>query len=383
MASSYTDNIALEKQATGENNNTWGTLLNAVLDLVDKAVTEQLSKSVAGSSDVTLTAAEAVNAYHKYTGTLTGNINVIVPALNKVYIVENATSGAYTLTVKTSAGTGIAVTQGKKAILYGDATNVVDVSGSFGSYLATSGGTLTGALIFSDAALRLDKGADIASASPLVLGTDGSYFDVTGTTGFAAITVAAGTFFVLQFDGALTITHGSGITLPGGANITTATGDQAICYATATDTVFVLAYVSAAGMAQLAANTFSGTQNLADNLLQRPKLRDYGEATNSASSSSGTLTLDCESGNDFTTTLTENVTTLTISNWPASGTLGSLTLQITQHASSAKTVSFTGVDFGDAGAPDLTTVGSVTEVEIWTRDGGTTKYGAVGYQKTS
>ena len=31
------------------------------------------------------------------------------------------------------------------------------------------------------------KGADIASASPLVLGTDGSYFDVTGTTGFSTM----------------------------------------------------------------------------------------------------------------------------------------------------------------------------------------------------
>ena len=34
------------------------------------------------------------------------------------------------------------------------------------------------------------KGGDIASASPLVIDTDGSYFDVTGTTGFAAMTVS-------------------------------------------------------------------------------------------------------------------------------------------------------------------------------------------------
>ena len=46
------------------------------------------------------------------------------------------------------------------------------------------------------------KGADIASASPLVIG-DGDYFDVTGTTGFAAMTVAANRHFFLQFDGAL------------------------------------------------------------------------------------------------------------------------------------------------------------------------------------
>ena len=88
--------------------------------------------------------------------------------------------------------------------------------------------------------LKMTKGGDIASASPLVIDTDGNYFDVTGTTNFAAMTVEAGNFFMLQFDGALTITHGSGIELPGAANLTTAAGDRLICYATAANTVEVM-----------------------------------------------------------------------------------------------------------------------------------------------
>ena len=88
--------------------------------------------------------------------------------------------------------------------------------------------------------LKMTKGGDIASASPLVIDTDGNYFDVTGTTNFAAMTVESGNFFMLQFDGALTITHGSGIELPGAANLTTAAGDRLICYATAADTVEVM-----------------------------------------------------------------------------------------------------------------------------------------------
>jgi hypothetical protein len=88
--------------------------------------------------------------------------------------------------------------------------------------------------------MKMTKGGDITSASPLVIDTDGNYFDVTGTTNFAAMTVAAGNFFMLQFDGALTITHGSGIELPGAANLTTAAGDRLICYATAADTVEVM-----------------------------------------------------------------------------------------------------------------------------------------------
>jgi hypothetical protein len=88
--------------------------------------------------------------------------------------------------------------------------------------------------------LKMTKGGDIASASPLVIDTDGNYFDVTGTTNFSAMTVESGNFFMLQFDGALTITHGSGIELPGAANLTTATGDRLICYATAANTVEVM-----------------------------------------------------------------------------------------------------------------------------------------------
>jgi len=88
--------------------------------------------------------------------------------------------------------------------------------------------------------LKMTKGGDIASASPLVIDTDGNYFDVTGTTNFAAMTVESGNFFMLQFDGALTITHGSGIELPGAANLTTAAGDRLICYATAANTVEVM-----------------------------------------------------------------------------------------------------------------------------------------------
>jgi len=88
--------------------------------------------------------------------------------------------------------------------------------------------------------LKMTKGGDIASASPLVIDTDGNYFDVTGTTNFSAMTVESGNFFMLQFDGALTITHGSGIELPGAANLTTATGDRLMCYATAANTVEVM-----------------------------------------------------------------------------------------------------------------------------------------------
>ena len=94
------------------------------------------------------------------------------------------------------------------------------------------------------------KGADVASADPLVLGTDGNYFDVTGTTNFASITVAAGTWFILQFDGILTMTHNATtLDLPTEANVTTVAGDKMLCFATAANQVGVITYTRANGAA--------------------------------------------------------------------------------------------------------------------------------------
>jgi hypothetical protein len=93
------------------------------------------------------------------------------------------------------------------------------------------------------------KGGDIASASPLVIDTDGEYFDVTGTTGYAAMTVGAGRQFTLQFDGALIMTHhATNLDLPGAANITTVAGDVATFQATGANTVQCINYTRATGV---------------------------------------------------------------------------------------------------------------------------------------
>lgn len=75
------------------------------------------------------------------------------------------------------------------------------------------------------------KGADIASASTVDLSAaTGDVIDITGTTTITGLgTVAAGQKFILQFDGALILTHNAtSLKLPGAANITTAAGDIAV-----------------------------------------------------------------------------------------------------------------------------------------------------------
>lgn len=72
-------------------------------------------------------------------------------------------------------------------------------------------------------------GADIASASTINLDTaTGDCVDVTGTTGITAVTLSEGREVTVRFTGALTLTHGASLVLPGAANITTVAGDYAI-----------------------------------------------------------------------------------------------------------------------------------------------------------
>lgn len=103
------------------------------------------------------------------------------------------------------------------------------------------------------------KGADVASASTLTLGDDGNYFDITGT---AAITTIAskgvGTVVKLHFDDALTLTHSAtDLILPGGANITTAAGDEAefVEYATGDWRCMGYTYANATASASVTSTT--------------------------------------------------------------------------------------------------------------------------------
>lgn len=74
------------------------------------------------------------------------------------------------------------------------------------------------------------KGADVASASALTLGTDGNYFHVTGSVAITSIgTLGVGTIVALQFDGAPIFTHhATDLICPGGANVALKAGDVLI-----------------------------------------------------------------------------------------------------------------------------------------------------------
>jgi hypothetical protein len=104
-------------------------------------------------------------------------------------------------------------------------------------------------------------------------------------------------------------------------------------------------------------------------------LKGYGEVKTAPTISSGTLTLNLANGNVFDVALNANITTLTITNPPASGTAGSFTLNLTADGT-ARTVTWgASVKWANAVAPILTsTNGKVDVFVLYTLTGGTTWY---------
>ena len=130
------------------------------------------------------------------------------------------------------------------------------------------------------------------------------------------------------------------------------------------------------GVAALGANTFTGTQNFADNTLQRANLLDYGEVTNAiGSTGGGTQDIDLTLGNVVTLTVDTSANTFTFSNPTASDEGCGFTLYITNGGS--QTVTWpASVDWPSATAPTLTAAG-VDILVFTTVDGGTTWFGNV------
>lgn len=214
MTSTFTTNLALNLQATGDNPNAWGGVLNAnVFTIVDQALGTKLSLSVAGGADVTLTTAQSQNLYFNFTGILTANINVIYPAsAGRLIIVNNGTTGSFTLTAKPSGGTGVVIPQGTKILTQIDGTAGV----------ATNAGNIP---VNYEITLASATTTDLGTAATNVVAISGT----TTITAFGSSALLTNAVYFVRFTGILTLTQNStSLILPGAANITTAAGDAGI-----------------------------------------------------------------------------------------------------------------------------------------------------------
>jgi len=115
--------------ATGENSNTWGTKTNTNLTLIEEAISGKASVAMADANQTLTTNNGASDQARcmvvECTGALTANRDVVCPTVTKAYIVNNLTTGGYSIVFKTSGGTGVTVAPGSVVTVYCDGTNVV------------------------------------------------------------------------------------------------------------------------------------------------------------------------------------------------------------------------------------------------------------------
>ena len=133
MASTYSTSLKLELIGNGDQSGTWGTTTNTNLGtLLEQAITGVRSITMT-NADYTLTdlngvSDEARNAVLVIGGTNSAIRNIIAPAVNKLYIIVNNTSGGYAINIKTSSSTGVNVANGATVWVYCNGTEFYTVT---------------------------------------------------------------------------------------------------------------------------------------------------------------------------------------------------------------------------------------------------------------
>jgi hypothetical protein len=132
MASTYSS-IKIELIGNGEQSGVWGDTTNTNLGTaIEEAIVGRANANFSTDADltITLTDTNATQVARNYILNVTSSVsltttrNLIVPTINKPYIIENNTTGGQSIVVKTALGTGVTVPTGKVVSLYADGTNV-------------------------------------------------------------------------------------------------------------------------------------------------------------------------------------------------------------------------------------------------------------------
>jgi len=130
MANSTSASLKLTVQATGENSGTWGQITNTNLLILEQAIggydTFNITDTARSLTFTNGAVSNGKNEVIKLTGTLEANLTVSIPdSVEKTYTVwDGCDHAGYTLTFKTSSGTGILLCEGHTYQLWSDGTNV-------------------------------------------------------------------------------------------------------------------------------------------------------------------------------------------------------------------------------------------------------------------
>ena len=149
MASTFSTNLRFEKQADGENPNSWGLILNQnVIDLVDQAITSYTTVALNTNSTTgyALTANNGStdtsrSAFLEITGAVSSTVSITIPSLTKGYFINNKATQAVAdknIVIKTAAGTGYTLPYGSNINIVTDSVSVYPGINSTGLGLGTA-----------------------------------------------------------------------------------------------------------------------------------------------------------------------------------------------------------------------------------------------------
>ena len=203
MASTFSTDLALELVATGEKAGLWGSITNTNLQILQQSATGVVDVPMTASSDKTLLLSDGAtsdgkNLYLKLTGTMTGNVSLIIPAsttggtATRVYVIQDATNrtttNKYTLSIKTAGSSNpIAVPVGATMLIHSDGTDArLDILQK-GNFAITSSSITAYTAVAGDNLLIDTQAAQVTITLPAspAMGDEVSIMDVSPSGGFA------------------------------------------------------------------------------------------------------------------------------------------------------------------------------------------------------
>jgi hypothetical protein len=374
MASTYTTNTGIELITTGEQSGTWGDTTNVNLQIIDRLTNGVGAITLSGTTH-TLTTTDGLLSDGQYQvlvfgGSPSGTNTVTISPSDqqKIFFVRNASGESVILTQ--GSGGNVTIANGNAAIVYADGAGagaeVVDLTASFvpsGALLAANNlsdladapTALTNlGLTATTAEINILDGATVTTAELNIL--DGVTVTTAEINILDGVTATAAELNIL--DGVIATT--AELNILDGATVTTAELNY--------NDITTLGTSEASKVVTADAN---GDVTLAAELVAE----SYNETFDTVTSTTNATTIDCEAGNVFLHTLTEN-TTFTFSNPPSSGTAYGFTLKLVQDAT-ARTVTWpASVDWAGGEAPTISEGdGEVDVFVFFTHDGGTNWYG--------
>jgi hypothetical protein len=386
MASTYSQ-YKIQLIGTGEEAGQWGDITNNNFGSATPGTYRGFEQAIGGRADVTMSsttitlsltdsnaAQDARALYLNLTGTPGGAADLVVPALQKSYLVKNGTTGGFAVTIKVTGQTGVSIPNGKTVWVYNNGTDVVTAvdhipSLTLGAALPiASGGTGSTSTTFVNLATNVTGTLPVANG-----GTGITSFGTGVGTALGVNTGSAGAFVV----------NGGALGTPSSGTLTSATGLPIATGVSGLGTN-VATFLGTPSSANLAAALTDETGTGLAVFGTTPTLTGLREAYSAVTSSSGTATLDFSAATVFQLTLSEDVSTFTWNNAPTSGTAFGFTLKVIQD-STARTIAFpASVDWPGGIAPTLSSgSGDVDVFTFFTIDGGTTYYGFTAGQDLS